>query len=97
MGERTHTPGPWRVEVSELDDGKPFVSIRAATDVAYLSLNPEQVCANGALVAAAPDMFAVLDEILNYSGGAESALHDPYVMERAAAALAKALGKEGGR
>jgi len=36
-----------------------------------------------------------LKEILNYTGGADNALEDEYVMDRARAALAKAQGGEG--
>ena len=39
------------------------------------------------------DLVDALDEILNYSGGANNALEDEYVMERAAAALSKARGE----
>lgn len=39
---------------------------------------------------AALDLLASLDEILHYDGGAQSALEDEYVMERAHAAFAKA-------
>lgn len=50
-------------------------------------------CADARLIASAPEIADALDEILNYSGGADSALDDPYVMERAQAALAKAKGE----
>ena len=39
--------------------------------------------------AAVAELVAVLDEILDYSGGAESALDDEYVMEHAKAVRAK--------
>lgn len=38
------------------------------------------------------DLLAALDEIVDYTGGAENALADGYVMERAYAAIAKAKG-----
>jgi hypothetical protein len=44
------------------------------------------------LFAAAPDLLEALDEILNYRGGADSALEDEYVMARAHVAIAKATG-----
>lgn len=50
--------------------------------------------ANARLIAAAPELLAVLQEIVGYSGGAQTALDDEYVMERAAAALAKATGAQ---
>lgn len=41
-------------------------------------------------LAAAPDLFESLKEILNYRGGADSALEDEDVMDRARAAIKKA-------
>lgn len=46
------------------------------------------------LFSAAPEMFEALQDILDYSGGAASALEDEYVMERARAALSKATGEQ---
>lgn len=45
---------------------------------------------NFRLIAAAPDLLAAIEEIMDYRGGAESALEDTYVMERVAAAITKA-------
>lgn len=45
---------------------------------------------DASLIVAAPDLLAVLQEIVDYSGGADHALDDPYVMERVRAAIAKA-------
>lgn len=42
------------------------------------------------LIAASPCLLAALQEIVEYNGGADSALHDEYVMERVRAAIAKA-------
>lgn len=42
------------------------------------------------LIAAAPDLLDALDEIVNYKGGADSALEDENVVFRAVAALEKA-------
>jgi hypothetical protein len=53
----------------------------------------EEAKANGFLIAAAPELYAAIDEIVNYSGGADRAIDDPYVMERAHLALAKARGE----
>ncbi len=49
---------------------------------------------NARLIAAAPDLLETLEEIVSYEGGADSALHDEYVMERVHAAIAKAKGKD---
>ncbi len=42
-------------------------------------------------VNATADLRASLAEILDYRGGADTALHDDYVVERAQAALAKSV------
>ncbi len=49
------------------------------------------------LIAAAPELLAVLDEILTYDGDAGNALEDPYVMGRAAEVAAKAEGRDDAR
>lgn len=38
------------------------------------------------------DLVSALEEIVDYRGGADNALEDPYVMDRACAAIAKAKG-----
>ena len=45
------------------------------------------------LISAAPDLLAALKEIVEYSGGANSPIEDPYVMERVSAAIRKAEGE----
>ena len=45
------------------------------------------------LQRAAPDLLAALKEIVEYSGGANSPIEDPYVMERVSAAIRKAEGE----
>lgn len=46
------------------------------------------------LFAAAPDLYAILDEMVNYNGGSENALADEYVFQRAVAALSRARGEQ---
>lgn len=58
----------------------------------YPTTDPKVASATAVLFAAAPDLYAALEEILDYSGGADNALDDEYVMDRAHAALAKAIG-----
>ena len=55
--------------------------------------------ANAHLIAAAPEMYEVLDELLSYTGAAAYALDDEHIVERARAALAKANppAKESGK
>lgn len=45
------------------------------------------------LQRAAPNLLAALKEIVEYRGGASSAVEDPYVMERVGAAIRKAEGE----
>lgn len=86
MSKHSFTEGPWTlkdghgVEVFG-GDGEPLMTLDRGAEVLF---------ANARLIAAAPDLLAALEEILDYRGGAESALHDEYVVERARAAVAKA-------
>ncbi len=45
------------------------------------------------LTASAPSLLAALEDILEYDGGADNALQDRYVMERAHDAVALARGE----
>jgi len=92
-----HTQGPWVIDwnVARLD----IFSSEAKVLVASLRRSAlsedidEAARANARLIAAAPDLLDSLSEIFDYAGGADSALHDEYVMDRARAAIAKAEGK----
>ena len=96
MGTK-HTTGPWVIDwnVSRLD----IFGSDETTLVASLRRSPlsqaidEAARSNARLIAAAPDLLDSLSEIFDYAGGADSALHDEYVMDRARAAIAKAEGK----
>jgi hypothetical protein len=94
--------GAWIVTANETDEdgyqvGGPVAEVTfkgtAKRGEAYKAPDPVGQ-ANARLIAAAPDMFEALDELLNYSGGADSALEDEYVVARAIAALAKARGRQ---
>lgn len=98
-----HTPGPWVSStfgfqvltgdswstICVLKGSAGWKDGRGAYEQEYEWQNQE---ANARLIAAAPDLLDALNEILAYSGGANSALEDIYVMERARDALAKAEG-----
>ena len=60
------------------------------TDRYMIGDGDPEMDANARLIASSPDLLASLFEILNYDGGAVHALADPYVMERAEAAIARA-------
>lgn len=103
MSETKHTQGPWKAVRAEspdntggfdwaiLDANSRIVS-EAFEHVGQLSggYDKRPAEANARLIAAAPDLLEALQEILGYRGGADNALDDEYVMERARAAIAKA-------
>lgn len=62
-------------------------------ELQWLATPEAEQWANAYLLAAAPLMRDVLDDILDYRGGADNALDDEYVMDRARAALAAARGE----
>lgn len=49
--------------------------------------------ANAHLIAAAPELLQALEEVIDYQGGADSALEDEYVVGRILSAIAKARGE----
>lgn len=61
--------------------------------IAYGEIDPDVAKANAYLIAAAPDLLSCLEEIIDYSGGADSPLGDEYVMERVYSAITKAKGE----
>ena len=97
-----HTPGPWHIanSFSRTEFGRyrlaiypnsdmqhPHVSVSAPDDDAMT-----EVTANARLIAAAPDMLAALQNLLNYTGGWD--LKDPeHPIVAARAAIAKAEGR----
>ena len=93
------TPGPWVAEEADFFGDHNIILADSAGDSSAIAavvsnLRPALEVANNArLIAAAPDLLDSLSEIFDYAGGADSALHDEYVMDRARAAIAKAEGK----
>lgn len=65
------TPGPWRVQSTEADDGVSFIYSGAPGDVYCIARmmrftgGPSSDSANAALVAAAPDLYAALDALID--------------------------------
>jgi hypothetical protein len=83
----TFTPGPWDCTGCLFpDDGMGGVYYRIQAE------GIDARAANARLIATAPELLSALEDILDYTGGADSALDDEYVMGRAAAARAKARG-----
>ena len=65
----THTPGPWRVSPSGIlvctaDDDRPHVNIAIIEDNGNdaLAPMPNEVAANARLIAAAPELLAILED-----------------------------------
>ena len=91
-----HTPGPWSIERGQVRNAHG----EALASVPYTLGGPEDA-ANGRLIAAAPELYAVLRWILRNagyeSGEAEPTLHDLQVarvhLDRARALLQRIDGE----
>lgn len=79
-----------RTEAVIFDASNDFVA------VVWGGLEQKPFCAHAderaRLMSAAPELYDSLYEIMHYKGGAESALSDEYVTQRALAAIKKANG-----
>lgn len=110
MSETRFTPGPWECKQVPTSSGRAF---RIGKD-AMLEPGPRGCCiiyddyghgtnersANAALIAAAPDLYAALDELLDSFvedlmevGYSEADLVDYETVVKARAAIAKARGE----
>ena len=80
-----HTPGPWTIEESELM-GRDVVSAGSMALICTQVYSPD----DARLIAAAPELLAALDALLNYNslGSYDRAS----VRQQARAAIAKATG-----
>jgi len=87
----SHTPGPW--SVLTLDDGTQWIEA-GCVRVAIMDDSAGCQPGNAALIAAAPDMLAVLEE-LRESASYWSEYDVPVgIVERIEAAIRKARGEE---
>lgn len=94
MGERTHTPGPWRSTLDEFGD---YVIQPAGQELAVAAVvngdargllgEASEHAANALLIAAAPDMFEALIQAREWLRGWASAEPQLALVD---AALAKA-------
>jgi len=87
-----HTPGPWAANISELEASSSLVSIRTENG-GYLICS-DAGYQNAPLIAAAPDLLAALQELIEF---AEPVLQNHgfgYMgkFEKARRAIAKATG-----
>ena len=99
MTENKHTPGPWSW-YTDYNEDNVFAVWVEAPDVTRKTANIcvadcswaellEEAEANAALIAAAPDMYEVLEDLLKYKG----VMSDESVA-RARSAIAKARGEK---
>jgi len=100
MSEPQWTPGPWRVQWVQLGDNDRRPGWLTQADDPYGRIisgfaNPATVeaAANARLIAAAPELYAALSEMLRWLAQPPSGpINVAHVKERAEAALAKARG-----
>lgn len=86
------TPGPW--EVRHFPDGHAFVyaaHIRSEFDAFVCNCSGEKQAANARLIAAAPDMLAALEAVVDCAQSISADQTEAY--GRAYAAIAKAKGQ----
>lgn len=103
-GRAKHTPGPWKITESgasvyavhhngDFKDGKPLLVNRFyahVEDCRSQGGSIEEAKANALLIAAAPDLLAALEHLLN-----ETMYRDhPAASQQAIDAIAKATGNE---
>lgn len=62
-----HTPGPWHY--AECQTGTPFVDTESVGDLFAAALPLDEERANVRLMAAAPDLLAALEDMINHCQG----------------------------
>lgn len=76
MTEIKHTPGPWRVEPRQAGDSND-IAFNIETDDWFIAgiyfeegtdINDPDIKANANLIAAAPEMYEILEQILQDGG-----------------------------
>ena len=89
QNEAGHTKGPWHVGY---DNGEVFIHNDHATREAICRLDTGSVEADAALIAACPDMFAVLKHVLAMHDDAYLVGHPEWreIVTEARAAISKA-------
>ena len=94
-----HTPGPWGFSTEPQPNGCPIVGSRGLM-VAMLAHTVNQddqretALANARLIAAAPDLLELLEDVISIGGGMVEEIYGYCFVERARAAIAKATGGE---
>lgn len=98
MSKPKFTPGPWRVNYSDIQakdyDSSEF-NLTVARINAFSASREEQLeeIANAALIAAAPEMYEALENILAYLNQDPTAGDVTYAVSKVEQALAKARGE----
>lgn len=85
-----HTPGEWRIDLHSAHDKMIPIAGRGPGQIAFVDqddIDTDEAAANAALIAAAPDLLAALEDIVRH-GHARGYL----ILERARAAIRKAKG-----
>lgn len=94
--ETKFTPGPWGFCFQSVDPEWAIVSTAGGSVIANVNADCRQN-ANAALIAAAPDMYAAIQEYLRfydaYDGSADSYVAMNDAVEALRAALARASGE----
>lgn len=80
-----HTPGPWTVDENEML-GRDIVPAGSMALVCTQVYSPD----DARLIAAAPEMFAVLAEYLDFNGDYASSMPEDAWVEKVRAVVAKA-------
>ena len=106
MSETKHTPGPWEWHMQQFDsdDGRiewrPMITGADQSDVAEVPWQGDTGKPDAALIAAAPDLLAACEAMLDRFGGTASAHaptlgrdRDAAARSAARAAIAKAKGE----
>ena len=87
------TPGPWRIKDHEIEDFRVFGNCEGGALARVIKANnfggTAQDQANARLIAAAPDLLAALEALLDYENGIQKAKAE----QMAYAAIKKAVGQ----
>ena len=102
----SHTPGPWRVAAGIVDNPRLIVEDDIGNPVCAMSLrgvygDTVKMTANAALIAAAPEILAILEELRESSTCCgtydlldETTWASPDLADRIESAIRKARGEE---
>jgi len=95
-----YTPGPWRnvmCHIRTVANDESFPNGRKLATVHIGPVGSDEAIANGNLIAAAPDLLTACQDILEgleLRGLLDGWAHDPEIVDRLRAAIARAEGKE---